>query len=72
MEKLEMNKVLITCEDCDEGEVYCAHIEIDDRTFTQHYVDKEMPKEEFLLIALANALGYEPSEVLNFKSLDLE
>lgn len=72
MAKLEMNKVLITCEDCGEGEVYRAHIEIDNRTFTQHHVDKEMPKEEFLMIALANALGYEPSEVLNFKSLDLE
>lgn len=45
-----------------------AVVEIDNRTLSQHHVNPEdhYTQEEFALIALCDALGFEPAETLTF------
>lgn len=45
-----------------------AIIEIDDKTYTQHHVNpaSEYTQEEFAVIALCRALGFDPAECLSF------
>lgn len=57
----------------EDDHIYQAKIVIDGVT-TPHYVEKKTvpDQKEFAMIALADALGYEPANLLNFECLELK
>lgn len=57
----------------EDNHTYQAKIVIDG-VATPHYVEKKTipDQKEFAMIALANALGYEPANLLNFECLELK
>lgn len=57
----------------EDDQIYQAKIVIDG-VATPHYVEKKTvpDQKEFAMIALADALGYEPANLLNFECLELK
>lgn len=57
----------------EDNHIYQAKIVIDG-VATPHYVEKKTvpDQKEFAMIALADALGYEPANLLNFECLELK
>ena len=57
----------------EDDHIYQAKIVIDG-VATPHYVEKNTvpDQKEFAMIALADALGYEPANLLNFECLELK
>lgn len=57
----------------EDDHIYQAKIVIDG-VATPHYVEKKTvpDQKEFAMIALADALGYEPANLLNFECLELK
>ena len=57
----------------EDDHIYQAKIVIDG-VATPHYVEKKTvpDQKEFAMIALADILGYEPANLLNFECLELK
>ena len=70
---MDENATNINMHFMEDDHSYQARIAIDG-VVSSHYVEKSQVSDEreFAMIALANALGYEPANLLNFECLELK
>lgn len=73
---MDIQSVNICTSSLDDKGQHAAHIIITTKdlnhSYSEHTVANTIDEKEFLVIALATALGFEPSELLNLECLRLD